>query len=133
MRAADPDQFLVVAAQLVIAGKPGARKQFARAPRHVAAVLRPFAAESRHLLAVIDDGDPRGGELQRRCQPEQLEIALELVEGAGDVVAGEEVREQVAAAHLLTLLQIAVERHRPSASLHESEDGRWRSTAIWRS
>src|SRR5207245_9252317 len=34
----------------------------------------------------------------------------------------EEMREQVAAAHLLTLLQIAVERHRPSASLHESED-----------
>src|SRR5207237_8824843 len=102
--------------------KRGARLQIARAPRHVATVLRPFAPEAGHLLAVVDHGDARRSELQRHRKVEQLEVTLELVESARDVVAGEKMREQMAAPYLVAFLQIPVERHRPPASLDESEN-----------
>src|SRR5207248_8570670 len=77
VRAPDGDQLLVVAAEPLVARQAGAGEDLARAPRHVAPVVRPLAARATHFLAVIDDGNAPAGELQDGGEPEQREVTAE--------------------------------------------------------
>jgi len=120
--AADGDQPLVPGAQPFVARQAGAGLDLAVSPRHVAPVVRPVAARPPHLFAVIDHRQPARRQLQDGRQPEEHLVSLELKERAGHVVRREVRRQQVAGADLVTRLEIAVERDRPSAPLQEAED-----------
>ncbi len=118
----DGDHPAVVVPQRLVPGPTRAGKDLPRPPRHVAAVVGPVPAAARHLLAVIDHGDARHGELEDRCQAEAGHVAVQERQRTGNVMRRQEVRHAIARTDLLAGLQVAVEGHGAAPSQQPADD-----------
>jgi hypothetical protein len=73
--ATDGDQATVIGAQRLVARQPGPGANRALTPRHVAPVVGPVTAGTRHLFAVVDHRQSDRGELQHDTAEDAIRTA----------------------------------------------------------